>query len=480
MRPWLERVAAIFLVLLCPTVLLASEPQAELEEFLDQELTRSGIPGAAYAIVKDGEIQASARGQKLARTEVALSPDTPFLIGSISKSFTAVAIMQLVEAGQIDLDGQIGDYLPEFAEPISGAVSPRELLSHTSGFSTIVGNSRRPGDGADEDLEAHVIWLAKQDQEFRPGVGWQYSNANYQILGRLIEVISGRDYAAYVEAEIMAPLGMENSSVSDGGLPPDGMAVAHRPWFTGHRPYPLESTGRVNAAAGGIFSSANDLALYLAMMLNGEDDVISAASKAEMLEPANPVVRFYGLGWFIDADKGTVYHGGLVAGTETLATMKPAANEAVVVLVNANSGIGFGETHALRNGISARVLGLDYAGEASRFWTQVTYLSVMALPLIFVLCVVVAWRGRSALAAKSGVFGLFSLWFPVVAMGVMAWMLAVQIPQWFGGNLATMQLFQPDFGWAMLLSAILGPVWAIARLATAYRAKSTRVGARVS
>ena len=458
---------AIPLVFALGVGLAASDDSASIDAFAEAELARSGVPGVAYATVKDGEIVADARGEKLAGSGDAITPDTPFLIGSISKSFTAVAIMQLVEAGQIDLDGQIGDYLPEFADAAGGAVSPRELLSHTSGFSTVLGNSRHNESGAENDLDKHIEWLATHELVFEPRTGWQYSNANFQILGRLIEVVSGRDYATYIEAEIMAPLAMTNSSVSDGGPPPEGMAVAHRPWFTGHSPFPLEGTGRVNAAAGGLFSSANDLALFLAMMLNGEDDIINAASKAEMLQPVTPV-DFYGLGWFINGEQGTAFHGGLVAGTETLATLKPSDGSATVVLVNANGGVGFGETHALRNGITAEALGLDYAGEPSRFWTQVTYLTVMLLPLIFVIATFVAWRQRAVLAAKTGAFAMFSLWFPVIAMGVMAWMLAIQIPEWFGGNLGTMKLFQPDFGWAMQLAAITGPLWAIARLVITY------------
>ncbi|MCJ2185696.1 serine hydrolase domain-containing protein [Novosphingobium beihaiensis] len=135
--------------------------------------------------------------------------------------------------------------------------------------------------------------------------------------------MSGQDYADYVQAHILTPIGMRNSFVSDGRKP-GKVAVGHRPWFGGKRAYNPGRTKPVDGPAGGIFASANDLALYLAMMLDGKDDIISAADKAKMLRPADRLSPFYGLGWFLDTDAGTAYHDGLVPGTETLATIAPS------------------------------------------------------------------------------------------------------------------------------------------------------------
>ncbi|MXO87619.1 serine hydrolase [Altererythrobacter aestuarii] len=443
-----------------------------MEQLVDAEWPASGAPGVAYAIVDHGEIASGARGTVLAGSDEAVTPDTPFQIGSISKSFTALAIMQLVEQGRIDLDAGVGTYLGAFRGQPSAAITIRQLLSHTSGYSTVQGNAMHGDSAAGEgELAAYAARIAQWNPAHQPGTVWEYSNANYQVLGALIEQTSGEDYATYVESHILAPLGMDNSSVADGG-PRGEMAVGHRPWFGGHRPFRQGLTERINAPAGGIFASANDLALYLAMMVNGEDDIITAASKAAMLHPASEASPFYGLGWFIDGESGTASHSGLVPGTETLATILPSQGKGVAVLVNANGGIGFGENLQLRNAITAKALGFDYAGEGARLWPKVTYLMVVLLPLFFLASIAWAWRNRRKLAAKSGVSGLFSLWFPLFAMFAVAAVLLILIPYMFGGSLDTLLLYQPDFAQAMVAAAITGPVWAIFRLIVTYREKA--------
>ncbi|WP_202391299.1 serine hydrolase domain-containing protein [Allopontixanthobacter sediminis] len=462
----------IILALILAGSLQASAPNLAVEKFVDVEWPASGAPGFAYAIVDQGEIRSNVRGVVLAGADEAVTPDTPFLIGSITKSFTALAIMQLAEQGQIDLDARIDSYLDPFTGRASGTVTVRQLLSHTSGYSTVQGNALHSDRTARTgELGEHVVSIAQWDTVHTPGTVWEYSNANYQVLGALIEEMSGEDYATYVESKILAPLQMGHSSVFGGGSA-GRVATGHRPWFGGHQQYNADITERANAPAGGIISSANDMAAYLAMMVNGEDDIISAASKAEMVRPASNASPFYGLGWFINTEAGTAFHGGLMPGTETLATILPSERKGVVVLVNANGGIGFGENLQLRNGVTAKALDLEYSGEGSRLWPKFTYLLVMLLPLFFMTSIVWAWFARKKLAAKSGVLGLFSLWLPLVAMFVLAGVLMFVVPNLFGGSLGTLLLYQPDFTTAMVSAAITAPLWATFRLVVAYRERS--------
>ena len=126
-------------------VLPAGGPSGSLEAFVDSEMPASGVPGLAYAVVDDGGITvASARGVLRRGGDAPVTPDTPFVIGSISKSFTALSVMQLVEGGEIDLDSELSRYLDGFSGRPAGAVTIRQLLSHTSGFSTLQGNSSHP------------------------------------------------------------------------------------------------------------------------------------------------------------------------------------------------------------------------------------------------------------------------------------------------------------------------------------------------
>jgi CubicO group peptidase (beta-lactamase class C family) len=108
-------------------------PRGAIDDVIDRELAASGVPGLAYAVVTDGEITAvGARGVVRQGEDTKVTPDTPFLTGSVTKSFTALAVMQLVEAGEIDLDGALERYLEHFSGGPAGGITIRQLLSHTS------------------------------------------------------------------------------------------------------------------------------------------------------------------------------------------------------------------------------------------------------------------------------------------------------------------------------------------------------------
>jgi len=452
--------------------LQASMPSGSIEDFIAREMPVSGAPGLAYAVVEDGRIHSDARGEVVIGSGRKVTPDTPFLLGSLSKSFTAMAVMQLVEAGKVDLDAEIRNYLEVFSDHSAGSITVRQLLSHTSGFSTLQGNDIHTDlTKSAKELLRQVERVAHWAPAYKPGTHWEYSNANYQVLGALVEALSGQDYASTIEAKILRPIGMKHSFVADGQRH-DTMARGHLPWFGTKRPLEEGNTDRVTAPQGGVIASANDVAGYLAIMMNGKDDIISAKSKALMLRPAGEASPSYGFGWFIDAEKGTAFHTGSSPGIETLATLVPAKKKGVVVLVNAGSGVGFGETLQLRNGISARALGLDYPGEGSRWQQKAVFVAVALLPLVFLLSMIWAWLHRERLRAKSGAFGLFSRWFPLVTTLGMAWSLVSLIPQLFGVSLGTLRLFQPDLALTFVATAATGVMWAVFRLGVAYGGKS--------
>ena len=149
-----------------------------------------------------------------------VTADTPFVIGSVSKGFTALAVMQLVEAGEVDLDTGISHYLDDFSRQPAGDVTVRQLLSHTSGYSTLQGNSSHTYvSGGEDELARRVEGLATEAPAHGPGERWEYSNANYLILGRLVEEVGGRSYQDYVTDHILKPIGMDHSFVAECGSP---------------------------------------------------------------------------------------------------------------------------------------------------------------------------------------------------------------------------------------------------------------------
>ncbi|WP_380169604.1 serine hydrolase domain-containing protein [Jannaschia sp. R86511] len=444
-------------------------PDEAVEAVLDRRMPSSGVPGVAYAVVADGQVtNVGVRGVVRAGTGDDVTPDTPFPAGSITKSVTALAVMQLVEAGRVDLDSAVAEYLDGFAGGPAAGVTVRQLLSHTSGFSTRQGNtSHTDATGDGDELARRVDRLAGLTLSRTPGVTWEYSNANYLVLGRLVEVVSGEDYDTYVQREILQPLAMADSFVADGEVHED-MATGHRPWFGTKRPLPEDRTERGMAPAGGLVASAPDLASYLLAMMNGEDDVLSAEGKALMMRPAGPASSFYGLGWFVDDGDGSVWHSGSVPGAESLAVMRPSEGTAAVVLVNGGSGIGFGETTALREGVTGTALGLDGPDDGSRWTQQALFVGLVLLPLAYLLSIVWAWRHRDAIRAKAGFPGLFSLWFPLVSTSVAAWVMLRLVPDLVGAPLGTLRLFQPDLGLLLISGAVTGVLWATVRLVIAH------------
>ncbi len=464
-----------------PAALTAAEPpsvpHASIEDYIDRTMPSSAVPGLAYAVVADGGVtSAGARGVLRIGGDTAVTPDTPFVIGSISKSFTALAVMQLVEAGQVELDTAVAHYLAGFASHPAGAITIRQLLSHTSGYSTMQGNASHPdATGANDELARGVDQLAAVTPAYRPATKWEYSNANYEILGRVVEVVSGQGYGSYLAANVLEPLGMDHSFVADGEAHPS-IATGHVPWFGSKLPLPDSPTDRATAPQGGVIASANDLGRYLAMMMNGEDDVLSAAGKSQMMRPASAASPGYGFGWYVESDNGAVWHAGASPGVDTLAMLIPAQKKAVIVLTNGGGGLGFGETDRLRIGIAYLALGLHYNEDGALWTRQALFLGVVILPVFYLLSMGWAWLRRAKVRAKtrSGVAGVFSLWFPLLTTIAAAWVLVGLVPGWNGTPIWHWMLFQPDVVLAFIASAAGGVIWAVFRLVVAYTGRPSR------
>ena len=456
------------LLLTAPALSQEDAQSRAVEAFLDRAMPGAAAPGLAYALLDNGDQHLGARGELVLGSGRPVTDDTPFPLGSISKSFTALAIMQQVEAGRVDLDRGIADYLDVFNGQPGGAITIRQLLSHTSGYSTLQGNqSHTDRTGQADELAGRVRQLAMTAPAREAGVHWQYSNANYLILGALIETVSGREFGDYVESRILESLGMDDSFVADGEIH-EAMAIGHTAWFGGRRPVSDRRTARSMAPAGGVVASAADVARYLAMMMNGEDDLISAEHKAMMVRPASAASPHYGFGWFLDAEADAAFHTGLTPGVETIAVLSRSGQKGGVALVNANSGMGFGVTGDILSGISAFALGETPESGSNHVGAKGFFVMLLVLPIVFTAGIMTAWICRAGLRAKSGAFGLFSLYFPVFATLAMAWVLLDLVPKLFGVPLTTLNLYQPDMVILLVVSSVCGVGFAVFRLVVAH------------
>ena len=321
---------------------------------LADQLDASGVPGGAVVVVRAGEIEARGVGES-GHGEV--TADTPFVIGSASKSFTALAVMQLVDAGRVDLDAPVGDYVPEFeladGQPVHD-ITVRNLLQQTSGLDDLTGGPLLASAADGTPAEA-IAELKDAELASTAGMTWLYANANYVLAGLVVEHASGMSYGAYVQREIFTPLGMTHSSGSTLPVGNDVLSDGHQFWFG--VPVATDPTRRHAAlAAGYLISTAADLGRYLSMYLAdgvGPDGTrIVSANGVRTLRTPGPEAHLgpwaegaqgqdshYAMGWFVGGPWGTdaIFHPGNTPDTTTMLTLFPDRGVAVAVLVDAGN-----------------------------------------------------------------------------------------------------------------------------------------------
>lgn len=301
--------------------------ETRLDAYLRENVPRTGVPGVAVAVVDaDGVRYLDTFGD-------CPGADAPFIIGSLSKSFTAAAVMQLAEQGLVDLDAPASSYAPGYDVP--DEVTVRSLLNQTSGF------------GYDESLA---------DAQVGDTFGsFSYANANYDLLGRVIEGATGETYAAYLDEHVLDPLGMASSTADADEAAALGMAPGHRDWFGLHLADGFRHAQGDSAwggpASGYVAASAEDMASYLRMYLNdgatdGGARVLSPDSVRSMFldrvpDPAGDT--YYGMGWtsfYWDDGELVLSHDGQVENYVASMCLLPERGIGVAVLGDANDNAG--------------------------------------------------------------------------------------------------------------------------------------------
>lgn len=311
-----------------------------IDEYLTARMRSARVPGLAAVVVKGERIVYLKGFGQAVPSGRPVTPQTPFIIGSITKPFTALAVMQLVEAGRVQLDAPVQRYLPWFrtAGPAASArITVRMLIDQTSGLPQKPTLVTWTWPDAPDALERLVRLMANSALNFPPGESFAYSNANYVTLAVILQAVTGQSYEDYVREQIFAPLEMQHSYVSQEEAVRDGMAVGHRWWFG----FPVPATlpyNRANLPAGFIISSAEDMAHFLIAQLNEGRyrgrQVLSPEMTALM--QAEPPPGTYGLGWesvrlagrrLINADGATAnFQGSLFFDAEAGTGVFVAAN----------------------------------------------------------------------------------------------------------------------------------------------------------
>lgn len=327
----------------------------ELQGELDELTTAEGIervPGISLCVLDGMELHEFVSGVANLRTGLSVTPDTLFRIASITKVYTATLVMQLVDAGVVALDRPLVDQLPEFqlARPEdTAAVTPRHLLSHTSGIS---GDLEFADGRGDDALRKWVAQLADVQPLFSPGVTHSYSNAGYNVLGRLVEFVADKPWEMVLQEKILDPLGLKEAASLPEDVLPKRYALGTRTDVEKGELLAVEKWGadRGSAPCGEISSSARNLIEFARCYLDrgqGPEGVrILSAEIADSMQqpqvklPRHGIADHWGLGFELFSDgRGLIPgHGGNVDAQTSSLYLIPERHAAVAVLTNSDRG----------------------------------------------------------------------------------------------------------------------------------------------
>ena len=316
---------------------LDSSLRERIDQIADQVLEQTGVPSASMAVVQHGKlVYTHAYGKAHLQPPVAATPEMRYSIGSISKQFTAAAILLLQEDGKLSLDDAVGKYIPALTR--GDQITIRQLLSHTSGYQDYwpedyVMTTMEPSITAQQIMDK---W-GKQALDFEPGTQWQYSNTNFVIAGAIVEKISGEPYFKFLTERIFNPLGMTSIWNSDQTKLTEADATPYYRHALGPlRIAPKEGFGWM-FAAGELAMTAHDLALWDASMI--AQSLLKPESYKQMfteVKLANGKGTHYGLGVDVRSLSGhrEIEHGGEVSGFVSDNAVLIDDGAAVVVLTN--------------------------------------------------------------------------------------------------------------------------------------------------
>jgi CubicO group peptidase (beta-lactamase class C family) len=317
--------------------LLAPDLRNQIDGIAHHVLQTTGVPSASLAVVKDGKIAyLQAYGEARLDPRTLSQPQMRYSIGSISKQFTAAAVLLLAEEGKLSLDDPVANYVPGLTR--GKEVTIRELLSHTSGYQDFWPQDYVPPLML-QPITADAImdrW-ARKPLDFDPGTKWQYSNTNYVIAGVIVEKVSGMPLLQFLGQRIFSPLGIRSvADTNENKLPASDPSGYFRYAIGPLHPAPKEAKGWM-FAAGELAMTAEDLAKWDISMI--QETVLKPASYHEMETETllkNGVGTHYGLGVQVMSigSHRVLEHGGEVSGFTAENIVMPEDGIAVVVLTN--------------------------------------------------------------------------------------------------------------------------------------------------
>jgi CubicO group peptidase (beta-lactamase class C family) len=344
LRTHLFAIGALLLVSHAATATLPEDRAGAIEKLVSGKMSAAGIPGLSIAVVVEGEL-AWSRGYGLADLEnfVPATPHTAYRTASIGKPMTATAILQLVEEGRLDLDVPVQRYCPTFPRK-RWPITTRNLLQHTSGIRHYGGprNDEEIFNTRHYDSVVEALQIFQDDPlDFEPGTRHHYSTFGYDVLGGVIEGVTGRSYLDYMREHIFAAAGMQDTRDDDPSaiIPHRAAGYLRTPEGTLHNSRKVDMSSKL--PAGGFITTVEDLARFaIAVMAHRlVSEVTLERMRTPTVLPGGEVIS-YGLGWAVFAPgdlwygEREMFHGGGTPGVSGMLYLLPERGFAVAILTN--------------------------------------------------------------------------------------------------------------------------------------------------
>jgi CubicO group peptidase (beta-lactamase class C family) len=448
-------ICALFTAIYFPIFAQTTVPKDNLDKTISALIEQYKIPNSVVAITnKDGIVYTYATPQN--------GINDVFLIGSNTKSFTALAILQLADKGLIDIDKPVSFYLNWFSfanETTDQKITVRHLLNQTSGIPTWGGFYAEKTNDSETFQKGFGAYLKTLPSVHSTGNAFQYSNANYTLLGLIIEKVSGKTYAQYLKENILNPLKMGHSYANYQTAVANGLINGYQYAFIKPVASPTKEYADFKVAEGYLASTAHDMCRYLRGMMQNTEGVGLKDSTYKMM--LTPHKDGYAMGWGETQyfSQRVVQHLGLNENFNSAMFFMPQQDYGVIVLANTNS-MEFGAT--AKEAIIKTLLNKPYtfAAISPEYAQRIAILVLALIAFIFAIHNMIRWKELNFLIPKPKFLSLVRCLF-FTTLSLLPLLLLPKI-----GNITLSALMRhaPDYGYGALAIAIFGTITAVIRM----------------
>lgn len=433
--------------------------EKQLESYIESYLEEYQVPGASIAIIQNNEVFYTNSWGITGESEEQVTTETPFTIGSISKSLTGLAIMKLIDENKIELDDPVQKHIPWFNledEQEASQINIKHLLAQTSGFSTYTGLSISDKESLGFDsIKNNVKSLSNVNLTAIPGEKHQYSNANFLILGALIEEVTKQTYAEYMEQNVFKPLGMKNAAADYKSAYEKGYLSGYQSWFG----VPQKSSVTYDNGGtpyGYIAASVEDLVQYIKFL--GGDNFHDFLSDYTMNQYLTPHIqtgenRYYGLGIRIsdpNSQGKMIWHSGSTPDSHSELFYIPKTGWGGVILTNKNNQLEEEGLYYLKSGI-INILNGEQPFDIPKNTPIIQFIILGFICLLFVLFIYLFLKLKSKkISGNKGLWAILGYLCLILSAIIVPLLIYFVESPWH-----SIKMFTPDIALLIIITLIL-------------------------